>query len=165
LYLLSILAIVGFGQQVEQQDIARLNQQLAASQKSLARFRETLESAPDGASLQRLLATQSGLQQALQQQAGPAALSAPLPEQKRRLAQLVDRAESNLRAQNLVTLANTSGNFVRQTLRLSLTALALALFHLAASQIWPRSVAGLVLALREEQRRREEESAEADPQE
>jgi hypothetical protein len=137
--------------------MARLDQQLETSQKGIAQLRQAVEAAPDVASLRRLLAAQPAFDQVLRQEGSASGAAGSLQEQKRRLALLVERAEANLGAQNLVLRANTSGNFLRQAFRLSLSSLALGLCYLAAAQIWPRSSDSLVISLREQERRRAEE--------
>ncbi|MEO1002574.1 MAG: hypothetical protein AAFX65_05620 [Cyanobacteria bacterium J06638_7] len=142
LYLLTALALAGLALQVERAGVSRLEAELQSGAAGLQRLRQALQSAPDVASLQQLLAGQPGLLEALD--AGPPA-PAPTPEislaeRRRQAALLLDRAEANLRQQTTRRRADASGNLTRQALRLGLSALVFGLFHLAASLLWPRSL-------------------------
>lgn len=146
LYLLTALALVGVVLRVESAGAARLDAELQNGLAGLERLRQAVQSAPDAAALQQLLASQPGLLEALDvglpagDGSAPAAKGTSLADRQRQASQLLDRAEASLVSQTTRRQADASGNLNRQALRLGLSALVYALFHLAASLLWPRSL-------------------------
>ncbi|MCT0225933.1 HpsJ family protein [Synechococcus sp. CS-1328] len=140
LYLLTALAVVGTALAVERSGISQLEAELQTSLVGLQRLRQAVAAASDGSSLRQLMANQPGMLEALRQEQPSAADDSPLAAQRTRAAELLDRAEANLRQQSTRRRADASGNLTRQALRLGLSALIYGLFHLAASLLWPRSL-------------------------
>lgn len=140
LYLLTALAVAGVAHQVERSGVSGLEAELRTGLAGLERLRQAVQTVPDAASLQQLLAAQPGLLQALGPEPSAAGTAASLAERRRQAAQLLDRAEANLRQQSTRRRADASGNLTRQALRLGLSALVYGAFHLAASLLWPRSL-------------------------
>ncbi len=136
LYLLTALALAGVTLQVERDGVSRLDAEMQSGMAGLQRLRQAVQAAPDAAALQQLLASQPGLLEALD---SPDATPS-LAERRRQAALLLDRAAANLRQQSTRRRADASGSLIRQALRLGLSALVYALFHLAASLLWPRSL-------------------------
>lgn len=146
LYLLTALALVGVFLQVESTATAHHDAELRSGLAELKRLRQALQASSDATALQQLLASQPGLLQAVDaSQLGgrvqPSAAPAPsVAERRRQAALLLDRAEASLRTQVTRRRADASGNLTRQVLRLGLSALVYALFHLVSSLLWPRSL-------------------------
>lgn len=159
LYLLSAIAVFSAAQRLEVVGTRNLTTQLQTSLSSLGQLRDQVERAPNADVLRRLVSQQPGLIQAMGERGGALGGQASFAQQRAVAADLLERAEANLRSQGLQRRADASGNLSRQTLRLSLTALAYAIFYLLAALIWPRSVAATLEKVLDARRRDSEDDA------
>ncbi len=166
LYLLSAIAVFSTSQRLESVGVSNLKTQLQASLTGLSQLRTQVEQAPDPDTLRRLVAQQPGLVQAMTEGGVTLDGDASIARQRAVAAELLERAEANLRNQGLQRRADASGNLTRQALRLSFTAIVYAVFYLLAAMIWPRSVAATVEKVLESRRREsDEELSLTDPTE
>lgn len=141
LYLLTAIAVVALAVRIEDRGVGQLGRQVDSTVAELQRLRVEVEQAADPADLLRSLSRDPRLIQAMRSRGRPAGETGTLEEQQDLALELIDRAEANLRRRGLERRADASGNLTRQTLRLTLMALAYGLFHLLAGFIWPRSLA------------------------
>ncbi|MCP9888948.1 hypothetical protein KBY96_13540 [Cyanobium sp. ATX 6A2] len=149
LYLLSAVAVISIAGRIEATGSQGLEAQVQASVQRLDRLRQSLDVPTDAGALQRLLAVEPALLQALQQRLEAGDDAATLAQQRKLAAELIDRGLANLRAQGVRERAEASGTLRRQVLRLSLSAVVYALFHVLASLIWPLSLADTMLRVLE----------------
>ncbi|WP_158218467.1 HpsJ family protein [Synechococcus sp. 1G10] len=141
LYLVTTFTVVAAAQRIEATGIANSKAQIERSKGELEQLRNSLLSGSNDAALQRVLSSQPGLAQALQQQGGGNWAELSMAERRKRVEQLIDTSEVNLARQAMATRANASGKLRRQTLLTGLTAFLYTLFFLSAHLIWPRSLA------------------------
>lgn len=145
LYLLTAVALFAVAGQIQSQGSAELNGQINANLKGINELRSQFRAAPDAGALRRLLEAQAPFRAVLADPGSPLAdPGAPLPQQRQAALQLLDRAEANLRSDDLRRRADASGTLQKESLRLTLTALTYAVFYLLASALWPRSLAPLL---------------------
>ena len=143
-YLLTAMALVALATNLDASASIRLRGQQDASLAQLQRISQGVGQATDPDGLRRLLSRRPGLIQAIDATNPSPGRSASLEELKARAAELLDRAETNIRQASLRRRADASGKLTRQTLRLSLTALAYGLFYLLAGFLWPASLAATI---------------------
>lgn len=145
LYLLTAVALFAVAGQIQSQGSAQLSGQTNANLKGIAELRSQFRAAADIGALRRLLEAQPPFRAVLADPTSPLAdAGAPLPQQRQAALQLLDRAEANLRSDDLRRRADAGGTLQKENLRLTLTALVYGAFYLLASAFWPRSLAPLL---------------------
>ncbi len=163
LYLLTAVAAVGVGQQLSRSGVASLDGQVRTSVENLRKFREQVDGETSVVRLRALVARQPQILQALQQEGTPLDQNSPLPELRQQVDRQLTRVEANLRSQSQLARSNASGQLARQMVRLAITALIYALYYLAASLIWPRSILATVEWVRAARLARQAAEDESEP--
>lgn len=165
LYLITGLALFAVVGQIRSLSGAQISAPFDANLRAIAALRSQVRAAADGGSLRRLLEAQPPFRPLLSDPTSPlAAADAPVDRQRRAALQLLERAEANLRSDDLRRRADADGILLKENLRLSLTALVYAVFYLLASALWPRQLASLLQRARSARAAQAQDDDEAGPE-
>jgi hypothetical protein len=149
---LGLILVIGFaGSGVEARSVNGLRQQLDQQLRSVTQLRDTVKAQDDVRALLQLVDAQPMLQIVPVKEAveSVGTLSELRVGQIRRpLLEHLEQLPSRLQASSLRSIANASGNVVREQLRLGIRAVTYGLFFLLAGIIWPRSMAGTMERVR-----------------
>ena len=141
LYVLLVPACWALGMRIQSVGDLALRQQERLALRQLADYRSQMLQAKDAQQLRRLVEAQPQLRQSLagsESPFGPRLVT--LPQQRSQSLLLLDRLDSNLKAETIQRMSNATGELRKQQVRLSLMALLHSLFFGLAGLIWPHSL-------------------------
>lgn len=141
LFLLMVPGILGLGARIWSSTDGALRQQSSQLMAQLTEVRHQLTSAPDSATLRRLIQQQPLLQPSLTTAESPFFDTGDaLSLQKSRASVLLDRIAENITLDSQRRRANASGELRKQQARLIAMSLLHATFFLMAWLVWPNGL-------------------------